>query len=694
MSRFASFAASAGLGLGLALVAFVSRGGSELARTTAVEIALVIAGGAVLVLAAARGRLAGTDGLAVASLFALLALVTAGSIAWSIAPDLSWLEANRTLAYAVVFAAAVTTGRLAPGGAPALLRGLMLAAALVVSYSLLARVIPGELARDEVYARIAQPYDYWNAVGVTAALAIPPALWLGARRSGHQAANALAYPLMGLLLLALFLSYSRGALAAALLGIALWLGFVPLRLRSLSVLALPAIGAAPVIAWALSHDAFTKDYMPLAARQAVAGEFGLLLVAMVVGLALAGLGVGFRLALGAPSVRMRGRLGIAAAGFAGALVLLAFGSVALSEPGLAGSVSGRIQEVTSDQAKTSGGPARLTQTSSSRAEYYRQAARIYAERPALGRGAGAFAVARLRYRTTQFTARHAHGYLAQTASDLGLVGLAVTLALALAWLVSAARTLGIRVRGRLREFGSERVALAALTLAVVVFGLQSTIDWTWFVPGPTVMALAAAGFVCGRGAPAIAAAQAPPAEPEPPQPSLTLVRAAPSEGATEVLPPPRRRLALDERSGRLAMAGAIVIATGLFCWAIWQPARSDAHAARALELIEQDRLVQAAGQARAAAEINPLSPRPLLVRAAVQGAGGDLPGARATLEAAVREHPSDPQVWLRLASFQLRTLDDPGAALQTLRGALYLDPQSRAIGPLFLEARVRARESG
>ena len=32
----------------------------------------------------------------------------------------------------------------------------------------------------------------------------------------------------------------------------------------------------------------------------------------------------------------------------------------------------------------------------------------------------------------------------------------------------------------------------------VVFGLQSAIDWTWFVPGPTAMALVAAGFVAGR----------------------------------------------------------------------------------------------------------------------------------------------------------------------------------------------------
>ena len=39
----------------------------------------------------------------------------------------------------------------------------------------------------------------------------------------------------------------------------------------------------------------------------------------------------------------------------------------------------------------------------------------------------------------------------------------------------------------------------ALALVAVVFGLQSAIDWTWFVPGPMAMTLVAAGFVAGRG---------------------------------------------------------------------------------------------------------------------------------------------------------------------------------------------------
>ena len=63
-----------------------------------------------------------------------------------------------------------------------------------------------------------------------------------ARRAalGHPAANALAWPALGLLFTCVMLSYSRGALLALVLGLALWFAVVPLRLRG----ALPLLVAA------------------------------------------------------------------------------------------------------------------------------------------------------------------------------------------------------------------------------------------------------------------------------------------------------------------------------------------------------------------------------------------------------------------------------------------------------------------
>ena len=69
---------------------------------------------------------------------------------------------------------------------------------------------------------------------------MPPLLWLAARRSGDPAVNALAWPALGLLFTCVMLSYSRGALLALLIGLALWFAVVPLRLRGV----LPLLVAA------------------------------------------------------------------------------------------------------------------------------------------------------------------------------------------------------------------------------------------------------------------------------------------------------------------------------------------------------------------------------------------------------------------------------------------------------------------
>src|SRR5690606_30637927 len=107
------------------------------------------------------------------------------------------------------------------------------AAVAVCAYGLAARVWPASFDEVAFSGRIGQPFEYWNALAGMAALGIVPALWLGARRGGSTVGRVLAYPATGLLVATLAIAQSRGALAAALTGGALWLVLVPLRLRSL-----------------------------------------------------------------------------------------------------------------------------------------------------------------------------------------------------------------------------------------------------------------------------------------------------------------------------------------------------------------------------------------------------------------------------------------------------------------------------
>ena len=95
--------------------------------------------------------------------------------------------------------------------------------------------------------------------------------------------------------------------------------------------------------------------------------------------------------------------------------------------------------------------------------------------------------------------RHAHGYVVQTLADLGAVGLAVSLALLAAFLAAAGRTTGLCGPARRTAQTPERIGLLTLLSVVVVFGVHSLVDWTWFVPGTAMLALLCAGWVAGRG---------------------------------------------------------------------------------------------------------------------------------------------------------------------------------------------------
>jgi O-Antigen ligase len=679
VSRFSSVAADAVpliLGAALAGVAFGAQGGTELTRTTVTGVLLVLVSGAVIAAAFLWARPGAIHGMTTLLLFALLALLTAASVLWSIVPELTYIEAGRTFAYVAVFGAAVAGARLAPRAAPQLLLGILIGAVVPATYALASRVWPGTLAEHEVSNRLGQPFDYWNAVGCVAAMAIPIALWLGSRRTGGALARVLAFPAMGIFVLAILLTQSRGAAAAAAVGAAAWFLLVPLRLRSLPVLVLPLGAAAAVGAWALSKDPFTKSLQPLSAKEAVAGEFGGLVLLMVVLLVLVGAAVEAAAERRAPSARMRRRVGVAAVAVACLLPLAAFTSVAFSERG----IGDRIHELTSetDVAPQEGG-GRVFAASSTRGKYWREAFRVFDARPLAGVGAGAFEKARLRHRTDASVTQHAHGWIPQTMADLGLIGLAVTTLLFLAWLLAALSATGLLPRrltspegdeapAARRDWDRDRIALVTLLLVPLVFGIQSLLDWTWFIQEPAAMALVAAGFLAGRG----------PLDGETREPPAAAGPAAP----------------IRWRPGGVRIAAALgaVITALLLAWAIWQPEASDRATNEALALADEKKFDAAIAKTEDAQELNPLTPDPLLIRASIDTAANREDDAQESLERAVILFPGDPQTWYRLAAFQLGTLDAPEQALDTIRGGLYLNPHSRTMSELFLDARARQRE--
>jgi O-antigen ligase len=639
---------------GVTIAVFVGAGGSQLPGATAVELIVLGVGVATMAAAVLTGAWpAGFRGGPVLLAFVALFALTALSINWSAGPELTWRESSRVLSYLVMFATGMAAAAMAPRRLDWILRGLLLGFAIVCVYALASKVFPGALAEFEIYARLREPFGYWNAAGLAAAYGLVLSLWLGARREAHPAAAIGAYPLAVVFATTLMLSYSRGSLLALVIGVAVWLVAVPLRLRSAAILILTAAATAPVVAWAFSQDAFSEDRLGLQVRSHTGTEFWIYL--MVALLLVAGVGAFMHLRRTSVRPARRRRLGTLLVGalIAGVIATLIGAAAASGGPGPM--VSKAWHDLTSSKVPTpSNTPGRLTKASNARTRYWRDAGRMFKRHPWLGVGAGGFEVVRPRYRRDQLDVRHAHGFVPQVGADLGIAGLGTALVLFIAFLAAAGRAVG----GFRRRWAPEPAAYGgwALVAILVTFGIHSAIDWTWFVPGVCLPALFAAGFLAGM----------------------------PLPGATVA---PARTLGRLPRAVAVATLAAAALLAALMTV---QPLRSSNRSQDALALAAQGQYSAARQKLREAHDIDPLAIQPFFDTASVESAAGHERVGEAALEEAVRRNPANPAAWLKLAQYQLNVLDRPERAVETLGGAAFVDPRSKAVDSVYLRALRRA----
>jgi Flp pilus assembly protein TadD len=650
--------------------------GIGLVPNTVVQMSFTIGAG-VLVAAAAAFRSKGTGrlwGLGCAAALFALAIYTAFSLIWSVDPANSWIEANRTFAYAATFAGAVAAVRLVGHRWRSVIAGVLLATIAVSIYALASKVFPASLDASDVYARISQPFGYWNAVGVTAALGVVPCLWLGARREGHGVLNALAAPALTALIVTLMLSYSRGALVAAIVGAALWFVFVPLRLRALAVLAVGGLAAAPVVIWTYRQPLLTDDHVVLGSRTFWGHRLGVVLVAALIAAFVAAILLRFAAERWPLTAASRRRLGIAVLVALALVPFAVVGVLAHSQRGFTGSISHGWNTLTNPNAtQPVTNPGRLVDASNDHALYWSYALDVFRTSPAFGAGAGAYPIADQRFMTGPALAMQAHSYVFQTLADLGIVGLALSLLLAGAWLAGARRAIGpLRPRAPGADV-AERIGMVTLAAVVVTFTIHSATDWTWFVPGDAIVALWCAGWVVGRGPVAVR------------MPRLSL-RAASAA----------RPLAI--------VAAVVALAIGFAtAWAQWQPLRSEqaadagnialgnaqtalsnretATGQRELAIARQDELT--------AISRNPLDITPLSALGYVYAFAGQDKLAHATFLREVRLQPSNTNAWQDLAQYYSAVGNYAGAT-DALGTALYLAPQQPDLNRQYLETLTQA----
>jgi tetratricopeptide (TPR) repeat protein len=589
---------------------------------TAVAV-LAVAGGWSALALAGRAALS-RGGTVLLGLVLAIAAWSGVSVAWSVAPDLSWAEVNRTLAFAGFLGLGLLLGAAGQSACRWAAAALVTALGAAVLWALAGKTIPALFADGGRAARLRDPIGYWNALALAADMLLVLALRLAAAPGGRLAVRAGGAVLAYSAIVAVLLAASRAGVAAAVLGVGLWLWLRRDRVDGALLAAAVSIPAVGVAAWAFTRPALVEDGQPRADRVADGAWFGIILVA---GAALVALVV-FELArrpLGPAARRTAGRI------LAGLAIAAALGGgVALVAN--AGRVADEFRggEVSNDPRRF------LNASSNNRLAWWREALDISADDPLQGAGANTFEVARKRYRENASAVSEPHSVPLQFLAGTGLVGLALFLAL-----VAAA---GVAAFGALRRLeGIERDAAAALSVALALWLVHAVVDYDWDFVAVTGPALFAAGALAAAGRP------------------------------------------LRRGPGLLAAAGAAALAlTAVVSVATpWLAERELRKVNVALDRGDPEAADDAVERARS---LDPLSLQPVFADARVAEQRRREVAALEAYREATRLQPKNPESWLQLGLYEF-DIGDRCGAYRDLNEAFTLDPAGKQWtrgGPLDL----------
>lgn len=411
---------------------------------------------------------------------------SAVSILWAAAPDLAWLEANRMALALCALTLGVGVARTTPRPGAAVAVGMTAVALPVAVWGLATKVAPTLLGPDRGFARLSEPMDYWNALALLMALALPGAMWLTGRPGARPVERMAAAAGVTVLVVTLVLTYSRGGIVVALVAVALCVWLTPHRLALLGAAVTGVAGAVLPLAYGLTNDTLTTDGTPAIDRRDAGIALGWrILVGLVVASALV-----FLVLRLAPRLHPHSHM-LRRAGVVGLVVAL--GTLAVAGGMKYDSIANRIDHL-GDDSGVSNDPGRLTDPSlNRRLDWAAEALRGFAGAPLAGHGAGGFRLVHLTERegapNPRESIRHPHQLVAQMAGELGAVGI-----LLLAALVGAIVAAAVHARRRATD------PTIGLAIAIAAgFMLHVQVDWTWSIPGVAVPALVACGALLAAG---------------------------------------------------------------------------------------------------------------------------------------------------------------------------------------------------
>ncbi len=421
-------------------------------------------------------------------LYAVWSLLSAQ---WSNAPARAMVEFDRALLY---WLALVLFGSMARRAerVEAAVRGVALALVVVCGAGLASRVLPEVFPVEPGVAteRLSFPITYWNVLGLLASFGLILCLHLTSSARERAAVKVAAAAASPVLACALYFTFSRGGIAAGILGLVLYVVVVHPRGAVPGLLAtVPATAAALIACY--QADLLSTDRPTIQGAVEQGQNVALVIAGCVLAAALLRallLTIDRRLAgMEFSPARQRRLWGTAIGGVAVAMLLavLAFDAPAYVERQTDRFVQGGELETGGDLR------GRLTDAGNNgRLDNWQVAIDDFRGHPVIGTGAGTYSISWARERERSLKVEDAHSLYLESLSELGLIGGILIVAVVVSLLM-----------GFLRALRAERLSVyGALLAAGVAWAFEAGLDWVWEMPVATLWLFALGGMCLARPA--------------------------------------------------------------------------------------------------------------------------------------------------------------------------------------------------
>jgi O-antigen ligase len=372
-----------------------------------------------------------------------------------------------------------------------LLRAVAAGLAAVCLIGLTSRVLPHAWPTASSFydERLNFPLTYWNAEGMLATIVLILGLHLSADRDTPPAIRVIAAAVLPAIAATLLLTFSRGALGAAVIGLLAYCLLTRLSTLPTALLAVAVpVAVALRSAWNATALAGKHPTDVLAVSQ---GHH----VAVVVGVCMLGAGLLRAVLLLAdghiaqlPIVRTPPRRAVRAGVGAAAGVLVLALALALGAGGFAHREYDRFVKGSGAEHLAQTRDRLTDPTNDGRLPLWRAALDMYRTQRLHGTGAGTYQQYFPRYRKESGYVVDAHSLYLQSLAELGIVGFALILVVVLGMLGG----LLWRIRGR------DRPLYAALFAMCLAWAVHQGFDWDWQMPAVTLGVFMLAGIALAR----------------------------------------------------------------------------------------------------------------------------------------------------------------------------------------------------